>query len=479
MKFSNINFDYTDAQEERIHAPELIDYAFVDINSITEEIFKPNKYLVHGSKGSGKSALASKLKAMSIDKWDFFCEIDDLEEFEFNLLKKASGISGDKVGGSTTVWKLLLYIRIVSLYQNNQAFMSSGTSASALFSDLKKYGMIASKSLVQVVQEASRKGLYSKFSSTFASLEGKYDKSADSKVKDPAELVQTIELALSELPETDSAFFLVLDGLDYLLRNGRSFAGYLADLISAIRQVNNFFSENHNKSKIIVLFRDEVLDLIPDPNLTKRVNDNGIALDWYDKEGKPFDSYLLKVIENRSHLAILNKKDIKTLWKEWFPTKIAGKESILFVLDSTRYLPRDLISFFRSMQSLKKEPPFSEQDVFSALNSYSEWFASELSDALVGLLDDDVRSSLEAILSEIGPRFETEDFKKSLKDYGLDDEHAEKILSILFSTSWLGNVWEKYGSPRYAWKHRRKKAAFSQRKTSVVHNGLLRALNLR
>ncbi len=478
MKFSDINFEYTDAQEERIHAPELIDNAYVDINSVTEEIFKPNKYLIYGSKGAGKSALASKLKTISASRWDFFCQVDDLEEFEFNLLKKTSGTSGEKVGGSVTVWKLLLYIRIVSLYQGNGFLTDAGSSATALFDDLKKYGLLGSNSLIQVVQETSRKGLYSKFSSTIASIQGKYDKSTDLKVKDPAELVEAIELALSELPLVDASHFLVLDGLDYLLRNGRNHAGYLADLVAAIRQVNNFFSEKANNSKVVILFRDEVLDLVPDPNLTKRANDNGIPLDWYDKEGKPFDSYLLKVIESRAHLSGFNK-DIKYLWKEWFPQTIAGKDSILFVLDSTRYLPRDLISFFRAMQSLKKEPPFTVQDVFSALNSYSEWFASELSDALVGLVDEDVRGNIEGILSEIGPRFETSDFKESLDEYGLDEEHAEKILSILFNTSWVGNVWQKYDSPRYAWKVRRKKAVFSPRKTSVVHNGLLKALNLR
>lgn len=478
MKFSEINFEYTDAQEERIHAPELIDTAYVDINSITKEIFKPNKYLVYGPKGAGKSALASKLKAMSESQWDFFCDVDDLEEFEFNLLKKTAGTSREKIGGSVTVWKLLLYIRIVSLYQDNGFLNYSGSSAVALFDDLKKYGLLGSKSLIQVVQETSRKGLYSKFSSTLASIQGKYDKSSDSKVKDPAELVESIELALSELPRMESSHFLILDGLDYLLRNGRNYASYLADLVAAIRQVNNFFSEKGNNSKVIILFRDEVLDLVPDPNLTKRANDNGIALDWYDKEGRPFDSYLLQIIESRAHLSGFNK-DIKYLWKEWFPEKIAGKDSILFVLDSTRYLPRDLISFFRAMQSIKKDPPFTDQDVFSALNSYSEWFASELSDALVGLIEENVRSNVEAILSEIGPRFETSDFKESLEEYGLDEEHAERILGIMFSTSWIGNVWEKFDSPRYAWKHRRKKAVFSPRKTSVVHNGLLKALNLR
>jgi ABC-type multidrug transport system fused ATPase/permease subunit len=60
--FRDINFRYTDAQEERLHAPELIDKAFVDIENILEEIEKPEKFLVVGPKGAGKSALSSKLQ---------------------------------------------------------------------------------------------------------------------------------------------------------------------------------------------------------------------------------------------------------------------------------------------------------------------------------------------------------------------------------------------------------------------------------
>ncbi|EKN6364548.1 TPA: hypothetical protein PXP09_001974 [Yersinia enterocolitica] len=478
MGFLDINFEYTDAQEERIYAPDLIESAFVDINGITESIFKANKYIVYGPKGAGKSALASKLKFMSEGEWDFFCDVDDLEEFEFSLLKETSGVSGDNIGGNVNVWKFLLYIRILSLYEDNNYISDSSSSIGVLFSELKKYGFLSSKSLVQVVQETSRKGLYTKFSNTVSSIQSSFDKSSDFKVKDPAGLVEAIELALKELSNIESKHYLIIDGLDYLLRDGKGNAGYLVDLIAATRQVNNTFSQLKNESKVIVLFRDEVLDFLPDPNLTKRINDNGIALDWYDKEGNPFDSYLLKVIENRAKIAGFDK-NIRELWKSWFPIKIGKKDSILFVLDSTRYLPRDVISFFRAMQSLRKEPPFDAQDVYSALTDYSEWFSSELSDALVGLLDEEVRTSISGILSDIGPRFSVSGFKQSLLDDNLKEESAEKILSSLFNTSWIGNIWYKYESPRYAWKHRREKAVFSARKNCIVHNGLLRALNLR
>lgn len=63
-QFKNINFKYTDAEEEKLYAPELIDQAYVDVNGILNVIKSPEKYLVIGPKGSGKSALSSKLQLM-------------------------------------------------------------------------------------------------------------------------------------------------------------------------------------------------------------------------------------------------------------------------------------------------------------------------------------------------------------------------------------------------------------------------------
>lgn len=478
MSFQKINFEYTDAQEERIHAPELIESAYVDINSITKEIFKQNKYLVYGPKGAGKSALASKLKSLSNDQWDFFCSVDDLEEFEFNLLKKTGGQTGDKIGGGVTVWKLLLYIRMFASFSDDQFISKTGSKIQTFIKELKQYGFLDSTSLVEIIQETSRKGLYSKFSSTIASVQAKFDRSNTSKIKDPAELVKAIELSFEDLIHFESSHFLVLDGLDYPLRNGRNNAHYLADLIAAVRKVNNTFSEHNFKAKIIVLFRDEILDIIPDPNLTKRTNDNGISLDWFDQEKSPFDSYLLKVIEERAKLAGYNQS-IKELWHIWFPQKVGTKDCIPFILDSTRYLPRDLISFFRNLQKTKKEPPFTENDIFQASNGYSEWLVEELSDALVGLIDEDIRLNIEGMLSEVGPRFSTQDFQDVMEDYGLDKTKAEKVLQELFKTSWIGNTWKNHGNQRYAWIHRRKKATYSPRKQAIVHNGLLKALSLR
>ena len=53
-QFCDINFKYTDAEEERLYAPELIDEAYVDINQVLERfIYQRNSWL-SGRKGLGR-----------------------------------------------------------------------------------------------------------------------------------------------------------------------------------------------------------------------------------------------------------------------------------------------------------------------------------------------------------------------------------------------------------------------------------------
>lgn len=89
--FLDINFKYTDAEEEKLYAPELLDHAYVDINQVLEKVRSREKFLVIGPKGSGKTALSSKLSLMEKSEWDLFVETDILEQFEFQLLKRTGG----------------------------------------------------------------------------------------------------------------------------------------------------------------------------------------------------------------------------------------------------------------------------------------------------------------------------------------------------------------------------------------------------
>ena len=476
---SQINFKYTDALEEKQYAPELIDQAYVDIDNILNEISLPQKYLVVGPKGAGKSALSSKLQREAIGVWNKFVDTDELEQFEFKLLEKTGGEKSTSIGGAVTVWQLLLFIRIISLLLKDELFKANNTNIELFCNQLKAYGLSPSESIVALVQQTSRKGAFVSFKAVYSEFRGDKSSESGSKIKDPAAILDAIKDVFSTATPSESSYTLILDGLDHPIKSGRNNASYLGDLINAVRALNAYFAERKIRAKIIILIRDEVLAAIPDPNLTKRVTDNGVVLKWYDNTRSPFETPLLKIIENRARLVEI-QGNIQELWLEWFPSIIDHRESIAFVLDNTRHLPRDIISFFRSVQKLGRTPPYSRNDVLAALGNYSEWFLSELSDALVGFVSEEVRSELPAMLTELGRRFTFISLEKKLTERKLHDKQStEQLAKDLFNAYWIGNVWHtKEGTDRFSWKYRKRSAAFNRTHDIVIHSGLWKALNL-
>lgn len=475
-EFSDINFKYTDAEEERVYAPELIKDAYVDIDGVLSEIESPEKFLVIGPKGSGKTALSTKMKLNKSS--NLHIENDELEQFEFSLLDKTGGEKRYSIGGAFSVWKLILYIRILSLFAKDNEFINRNKKVNELYRGLVDYGLADSDGLIKIVQHTSRRGMFGKIGSSLFGVRGEKVGEEQYKLKDPAALVESIECVLKCVNGSSSSYYLILDGLDHILRNGRNNTQYIADLINASRSLNMFFGSIKLKAKIIILIRNEVLQIVPDPNLTKRINDNGIHLKWYDNTRSPFETSLLRIIENRAALVGF-KENIEILWKMWMPISIHRRSSFDFIIRNTRFLPRDIISFFRELQKLDKKPPFNDIDVLSALNNYSDWFQQELSDALVGLINEELRIEMPNIITRLGKKFDVKDLKDILKEYRISsDQEAEQVVRELFNTSWIGNFWTSDKRYRYSWRHRKINAKLNLKHSIIVHEGLWKSLNL-
>lgn len=479
-KFYNIEFSYTDAEEELRYKPELINNAYVDLSHILKNLDNPSKFLVIGPKGSGKTALSTKLQLMSDSDALLFVSNDLLENFEFNLINKfAQDKASNQLGGLITIWQVLLILRLVPLLLEDEKLKHDNPKLEKFNKQLQSFGLTSSGNLTKIVQITSRRGVYSNIKKAIFELKSEKIDEKQLKIKDPAALLDTLKIVFDDLQESDSRYYLILDGLDYVLRDGKNNLNYLRDLIVAARDLNNTFYQKNIQAKVIILMRNEVISLIPDPNLTKRVTDNGIIINWYDNVRDPLETNLFKIIEKRAGLAGY-RIDISLLWKEWFPPQINRENSYHFILKNTRHLPRDLISFFREMQKIESALPFSEKVVLAALNNYSQWFLGELKDALLGLVDDSIRTELAHILSSIGKRqFSYSELESQLMEYGVTKSKALQISRELFNTSWIGNTFKITGSKlRYNWKYRKQDLSLNIKEDILIHNGLLKALNL-
>ena len=95
--------------------------AFVEIEDISAQLERPDKFIVIGPKGAGKTAVASRAFLLADSNALRFVEVDQLETFEFGLLKKIGGAGTQQFGGAHSAWKLLLLLRLFELLVEDES----------------------------------------------------------------------------------------------------------------------------------------------------------------------------------------------------------------------------------------------------------------------------------------------------------------------------------------------------------------------
>lgn len=477
--FESIELKFTDAATEARYSPQVLHRAFVQVADIGAALGEPSKFVVYGDKGAGKTALAAHMQLVADDDPNLFVERDDLEELDFSLLQRVGGGKGTQIGGAHSSWVAVLMLRILRVLRQDEEFGVRNSSATEFFEQLEKHGLLDSRSLTHVVESVARPGLFAKVLDAVASSSLFGDgKEKTERIKDPARLAGSLMEVLRSFRPSDNKHVIMLDGLDYLVSGPKHHdTGYfLADLLSAVRLVNGELHRLSFDVKVVVLVRTELLDIIPDPNLPKKIADHGIQLEWYGLR-LGHESDLLQVFWKRVALAGIAGKP-RDLWQAWMPAQVHGRETLKFLLDHTRYIPRDLLRVFHFLQKLRKEPPFNERDVLDCLKHYSDWFFDELSSATVGLVPISISQNLNQVFGGLGRSFQFSSLANELERLAPGADQRE-VAERLFSTHWFGNVWAtSEGTPRYGFRYRKRREAFEPNRTVQLHLGLWKALNL-
>jgi hypothetical protein len=475
MKFSEIEFGMAAAEKERSNKPHLLIDGFLDAYGYVDKVLKGDKFLILGPKGSGKSAIGSKLELESQNENRLYVQTYYLEDFPYNTF---SGILPGREAPETKFpshWEFLLLISFMDSFSNDTTCKSTGRAdINKIIEVLQELGMISGKSLTDIVKNTTKKEFKVSLPKV---LEGSYSSEKETKKLDITLLFNSLQEVCYSL-KTESRHIIVIDGLDDVLTRREKQYTSLSALILAADRINTKFSRNNIGAKIIILCRTDLFEKLPGPNKNKIRQDSAVILDWYQDARNISSTNLVKLINLRAKLSL--GRDVN-IFEDILPLEISpGLPTAKALLDHTRHTPRDIIQLLNKIQEHTKGTIPTPNEIKNGIRTYSfDYLVPEIKDELTGYLESDEIEQVVKLLGSMEKSlFNLDDLQSMVENderFSLLD--SMKLLNALFDCNAIGTVKgnvKKY----YSWKYRNRYASFSPNEDIVVHRGLRKGLNL-
>ena len=475
--FQKIDFGLADAESERIHSPALLVDGYLDANGYIDKLLSDRYFLVIGPKGSGKSAIGSKISLLSETRDDLYVRQYTLRDFPYN---KFDQLLPSKEATETRYpmnWQFILYATFLNSISHDTSACSSFMKLDDGINIFKKMGLLEDVDLAQLVTRATKK-----------EFELMIPKILSVKVlpnpqkKAAMETVYNGMKRLCKSVSTPNQHLIIIDGLDDVLTGrDRQYLSLSALFISTDR-INKELKEHNVNAKVILLCRRDLLDKLKDPNLNKIITDYGIYLDWYQDVQNINATNLVQLINHRAKVTL--KRDVD-VFSEFFPENFTNTEShsgnfnLKKLLYRTRHTPRDTLQLMKHIQSYVSGEKVTVDNIKNGLRKYSiEYFRREIADELVGFITDHEQDCIFELLSSYGKSNFTLTEIREIVDSNERFKNLDlvKIFTSLYNCNVVGNYNERTNFMN--WKYRNHYSSFSPDQLILVHGGLLKALNL-
>lgn len=481
-KFTDIEFGYRSADAERRNNPELLDKGFFNKDDTVQSLLAGQDYIVLGYKGSGKSAIAEHLDLIARDDPDLFVEVAHLSEFPFEQVPQLIPGNEDSSHRASLAWSLVLLIKLFESVCADEGFTDRPVKLKRIEKELQGLGLLPRRGLKELVLRGRELNLSATLPNLFeGSIKDTYSETSVglSHVRD--ELRNLVANAA-----TDGRHLLVIDGLDEIFYGFAANYAVLAALVHEIDRLNAAFAEADACAKIIVLFRTDLFERLPSPNVNK-LRDFAVLLDWYHSPGRPTDARLLALATHRARLAGYSGPDVLM---DYLPPTVRQREEAVpassYLLEHTRHTPRDFLQLLHYVQqeTTRDVPDF--RALQAGLRSYSvDYFLPEMKDELSGYLSADHIDELLRLLGGLRQReFVLEELEQYARESRLDEDiDLREAIRILFDCSAVGNIVYRPRRGRrdgtfYTFRYRNRNASVNYRERLVFHRGAWKALNL-
>lgn len=434
--------------------------------------------MILGPKGSGKSAIGSKLE-INAQQSDKTCLVKcyPLENFPYN---RFSDIIPCREAPETKYpdnWEFVLMVASLNSFVNDSSFKfpSKSTEILQTLIKLNLLSLDSKISLEKIVKTTTDK----KFKVTLHGI-GYESSSSQEKISDVKKLYTSLQECFYSI-KIKSKHLIIIDGLDNVLTHREKQYKSLSSLIVAADKINKRFYRSSLDAKIIIMCRTDLFDKLSEPNKNKIKQTAGIVLDWYQNTSDLKSTNLARLINLRAEISLKTSIDV---FDTFLPTEIyhGGRErkttQVLF--DYTRHLPRDIILLFNEIQKHSDDYGMvSKSAVQSALVTYSrDYFISEIKDHLCGFLNDEEIEKTFQLIAKIGKyRFNIHKLGEAAQSEDrFSSIYLNNMLNALFDCNAIGNV--EINSTHVTFKYRNQYAEFNPKQDIIVHYGLQKVLNL-
>ena len=479
MRLPDLYFGLAAAENEVAIDPDRFVDTYFDHWDLAQSLESHRRFLLLGAKGTGKSAaaryLALRWKRSFGEESVFatFADFDDLNRTQTPLASLDKRLVGDVPALTDSAWRLFLGVRLLdSLLSDAACDLAKSPPVLEFAGRLRSLGL-ASDDYPQVLRRVRER----KASIALPKIAG-----YESRVSDSDEIgVGQVGDALFEIllnARTRNRHLLVIDGLDKAIGDRPAYWETLAALVRVVDGLNRRIRESNPEHLfVLVLCRSDVFRRVRFADAAKIAADGGVYLDWVPEAEDPSDVLLWDFLCKKAGI------DRETLFG-FLPSQVEvgkWKKAVnidRYLLDKTRYTPRDLTLLFNCLQEKCTSDRMSGAQVRRGVDAFAtRHLLTEVMSEAHGLLAEPLINRFEQIISELPSRtFTRSDLEAAVRASDIDAGLAADLGEYLFLQGAIGNFRE--GANYTQFYHRRDAYKFRKDGPWILHTGLVYAFNL-
>lgn len=467
------------AENEVAENPDRFLDTYLDKWSLLSSLETHSRFLVLGPKGTGKSAAAHFVR-LSWERqhgqehlFSNFVDFDELNRTQSPLTSLDKRLVGDVSALTDAAWRLFIGVRILdSMLKDAACSLTKDPQVMSFAAELRSAGL-ASDDFPQVLRRVrERRGKISL--PKLAELEGG---STDSEHVPVNQLGDAL-FCLTLNAKTPNRHLLAIDGLDKAIGDNLA---YWQTLAALIRVVDSFArtlrSGGFQHLYVVVLCRSDVFRRVRFSDAAKIAADGAIHMDWGAEADNPRDTLLWDYVAKK---AGVSQHELFALLPEAVRVGQRKKVAIRqFLLQVTRYTPRDISLLFDTLQQYRSKGRLSSSEVRRAGDTFaSRYLLNEIMSEATGLLPETMIDRFEQVVGSLPARiFSRSDLKYAMTQAGFDsDKEVNRFAEYLFLQGAIGNYLSHAQYVQFY--HRRD--AYKWRKDGpwILHTGLVYAFNI-